>query len=66
MYVCLQASSCCLKLSLAEHFEAICTGKHGLGWITFFAEYVVQLISYYYNSGKLVHIYPKKQQAQNT
>ena len=47
---------------LSEHFEAICTGKDGLRWVTFSAEYVGQLISYYYISGKLEHIYPEKQQ----
>ena len=46
---------------LSEHFEAICTGKDGLRWVTFSAEYVGQLISYYYISGKLEHIYLEKQ-----
>ena len=45
---------------LSEHFEAICTGKDGLRWVTFSAEYVGQLC-YYYISGKLEHIYPEKQ-----
>ena len=47
---------------LAEHFEALCTGKDGLRWVTFSAEIVGQLISYYHISGKLEHIYPEKQQ----
>ena len=50
---------------LSEHFEAICTGKDRLRWATFSAEYVGQLISYYYISGKLEHIYPEKQQDNN-
>ena len=47
---------------LFEYFEAICTGKGGLRWITFSAEDVGQLISSYYTSWKLEHIYPEKQQ----
>ena len=47
---------------LSEHFEAICTGKDGLRWVRFSAEYVGQLISYYYISGNIEHIYPEKQQ----
>ena len=47
---------------LSEHFEAICTGKDGLRWVTFSAENVGQLISYFHMSGKLEHIYPEKQQ----
>ena len=50
---------------LSEHFEALCTGKDGLRWVTFFAENVGQLISYYYISGKLEHVYPEKQQDNN-
>ena len=59
---CLQASSCCLKHSFSEHFEALHTGKDGLRWVTFSAENVGQLISYYYISGKLEHIYLETQQ----
>ena len=47
---------------LSEHFEAICSGKDGLRWATFSAENVGQLISYYYISAKLEHIYPERQQ----
>ena len=47
---------------LSEHFEAIYTGKDGLKWVIFSAEYVGQVISYYYISGKLEHIYHEKQQ----
>ena len=50
-----------LKTVLSEHFEAMCTGKDVLRWVTFSAEYVGRLISYYYISGKLEHIYPEKQ-----
>ena len=46
---------------LSEHFEAICTSKDGLRWITFSAEYVGQLMSYYYIYGKLERIYAEKQ-----
>ena len=47
---------------ISEHFEALRTGKDGLRWVTFSAENVVQLISYYYVSGTLEHIFPEKQQ----
>ena len=50
---------------LSEHFEALHTGKDGLRWVTFFAENVGQLISYYYIAGKLEHIYPEKQQGDS-
>ena len=43
-------------------FEAICTGKDGLRWVTFSAENVGQLIYFYYISGKLEHIYPEMQE----
>ena len=46
---------------LSEHFEAICTDKDGMRWVTFSAEYVSQLISYFYISGKLEHMYLEKQ-----
>ena len=36
--------------------------KNGQRWATFSPENMVQLISYYYISGKLDHIYPEKQQ----
>ena len=50
---------------LSGQFEAICTGKDGLRWVTFSAEYVGQLISYYYISEKVEHIYHEKQQDYN-
>ena len=50
---------------LSEHFEAICTGKDGLRWVAFSAEYVGQLISYSYISGKREHIYPEQQQGNS-
>ena len=57
MCFCLQTSSCCLKLSfiwtLWSYMYSI---EVGLRWVTFSAEYVGQLISYYYISGKREHI----------
>ena len=47
---------------LSEHFKAVYTDKDGLRWATFSAEYVGQLISYQYISGKLEHIYHEMQQ----
>ena len=47
----------------SEHFEALHTGKDGLRWVTFSAENVGQLISYYYISGKLGKLWTM---AQNT
>ena len=41
---------------------AMCTGKDGLRWVTFSAQYVGRLNSYYSVYGKLEHIYPEKQQ----
>ena len=46
---------------LSAQFEAIWTGKDGLRWVTFSAENVGQLISYYYISEILEHIYSEKQ-----
>ena len=44
------------------HFEAMCTGKDGLRWVTFSDQYVDQLIAYYYIFEKLEHMDPEKQQ----
>ena len=53
------------NLVLSDHFEAICTSKDWLRWVTFSAENVGQLIHYYYMSGRLEHIYPEKQHDNN-
>ena len=49
-------------LSDIIYVHHICTGKDGLRWVTFSAEYGGQLISHYCVSGKLAHLYPEKQQ----
>ena len=62
---CLQSSSFVWNTVFSEHFEALRNGKDGLRWVTFSSENVGQLISCYYISGKLEHIYPHQQQGDS-
>ena len=63
---CLQAASCCLKLSFVWAVWWAGSYMHWQGWTEmghiFYPEKVGQLFSYHYISGKLGHIYPEKQQ----
>ena len=57
-----QGAFVCRHEHLSEHFEVVCTQKDALRWVIFPPENVGQLISYYYISAKLEHVYPEKQQ----